>query len=185
MSRFTPIRSGWLRLSALLAVLLQVATPALPDDLQLDQPLRLQVIANDPDIDANFDRVAQVIAAANAEDLDDFITAFVPSRRPAIRREAGLFFVQHDLAVELSDCQVLSCSEDTAEVAVNYLATLDTGDVRVLALLILRRSGDDWHIESEAVVRRTVVKAGCATGTCGGAEPVVGGFCIGGRCQVQ
>jgi len=185
MGHFTLIRGGGLRLSALLAVLLRVATPAFPDDLQLDQPLRLQVVANDPDIDAILDRVAHVIAAANAEDLDDFITAFVPSRRPAIRREAGLFFVQHDLAVELTDRQVLSCSGDTAEVAVNYLATLDTGDVRVIAVLMLRRIGDGWHIESEAVVRRTVVKTGCATGTCGGAEPAVGGFCIGGRCQVQ
>lgn len=185
MSRCTRFCRGQLRLAVVLAVVLWNTIPACPEDLWKDRPVGLRVVAADRETDAILDRVDHVIAAANAEDLDDFIRGFAPSCRPAVRREAGLFFVQHDLAVELTDRQLLAQSEQAAEVAVNYLASLDSGDVRVISILALTRLDDTWYIASERVIRRTSEKSGCATGTCGEAVPVAGGFCIGGRCQVR
>ena len=181
-----PIPHGLLGQTFFLVVTLGMAMPLFPDDREQEiRDAQLRVIVPDRETTAILDRVAQVIEAANDENLDDFAKGFIPSRQAAIRWEAGLFFVQHELAIELTDCHMLICAEDTAEVAVNYLTTLEQGDVRVISVLILRRTDNDWHIESERVVRRTVVKDGCANGACGGPEPAIGGFCIGGQCQVR
>lgn len=48
-----------------------------------DQLLGLQVVAVDCETDAILRRVGHVIAAANAEDLDDFVGGFVASCHPA------------------------------------------------------------------------------------------------------
>ena len=124
---------------------------------------------------------AVVAVTGRADDV-----SFSGHRR--VRQQAGLLFAMHDLSLDLRDSHVLSESARSAEVAVNYDATLTATTFRVVSLVSLRRERDGWKIQRERVQAIAPIASGgvpSASGpTCLGGACAVRSPCAGGKCGV-
>jgi hypothetical protein len=126
--------------------------------------------------------------AANEEDLASYVSCFSSECQGRVRQQAGLLFATHDLSLDLRDSHVLSESARSAEVAVNYDATLTAATFRVISLVSLKRERDGWKIQRERVQAIAPIASGgvpSASGpTCLGGACAVRSPCAGGRCGV-
>ena len=126
--------------------------------------------------------------AANEEDLTSYVSCFSSDCQGRVRQQAGLLFAMHDLSLDLRDSHVLSESARSAEVAVNYDATLTATTFRVVSLVLLKQERDGWKIQRERVQSVTPIASSgmplqstsmCIGGSCATRSP-----CAGGRCGV-
>ena len=116
--------------------------------------------------------------AANEEDLASYVSCFSSDCQGRVRQQAGLLFAMHDLSLDLRDSHVLSESARSAEVAVNYDATLTATTFRVISLVSLKRERDGWKIQRERVQAIAPMYSG-------GVPSAGGPSCLGGACAVR
>ena len=60
-------------------------------------------------------------------------------------------FVQHDVAMELLDTQVIKAGRTTGEVAVKYRITLSEDRFVVVSLVAVKQENGYWRINSEQI----------------------------------
>lgn len=137
-----------------------------------------------PDVDETdiADCLELAVEAANKENLDGFLLCFASSARSAIRRQMALFFVRHEVAIDMLDKQCVARTRNRAEMAVHYTTSLTGQEYQVISTIELVREGERWVIRRESVVSRTVRRNNSSSDTpCGpaGCPPAP---CANGRC---
>lgn len=137
-----------------------------------------------PDVDETgiVDCLEMAVDAANKENLDGFLECFAASTRSSIRRQMALFFVRHEVAIDVRDKHFVGRQRNRAELVVNYTTSLATEEHEIVSFLTLVREDDRWVIGDESIVSRTVRRGrGSSDSACGpgGCPPAP---CLGGRC---
>ena len=112
---------------------------------------RVCVAAQNGDMTAIRDCLNNAVQAANSENLDDFCQCFAGPSRAKIRKQAAMRFVQHDVAMELLDTQVIKAGKTTGEVAVKYRITLSEDRFVVVSLVAVKQENGYWRINSEQI----------------------------------
>lgn len=112
---------------------------------------RIRVAAQNADETAIRDCLTNAIEAANSENLDGFCQCFAGSSRSKIRKQAAIRFVQHDVAMELLDSQVIKAGKTTGEVAVKYRLVLSEDRFDVVSLVAVKQENGYWRINSEKI----------------------------------
>jgi hypothetical protein len=97
------------------------------------------------------DCLHNAVEAANSENLDGFVNCFTGSTKSKIRRQAAICFVQHDVAMELLDTQVIKTGKTTGEVAVKYRLVLTEDRFDVVSLVAVKHENGYWRISSEKI----------------------------------
>jgi hypothetical protein len=97
------------------------------------------------------DCLSDAVEAANSENLDGFVNCFTGSMKSKIRKQAAIRFVQHDVAMELLDTQVIKAGKTTVEVAVKYRLVLTEDRFDVVALVAVKQENGYWRINSEKI----------------------------------
>lgn len=149
-----------------------------------DDPPPARVKMHIPDVDETdiADCLDFAVDAANKENLDGFLLCFASSARSSIRRQMALFFVRHDVAIDMLDKHFIARNRNRAEMAVNYTTVLTGQEYQIVSTIELVREGDRWVISRESVVSRTVRRSDsfsdspCGPGGCPPAP------CLGGQC---
>jgi len=90
------------------------------------------------------DCLSNAVEAANSENLDGFVNCFTGSTKPKIRKQAAIHFVQHDVAMELLDTQVIKAGKTTGEVAVKYRLVLSEDRFDVVSLVAMKQENGYW-----------------------------------------
>ena len=157
MSPFRP-RSVFPR-ATVAAVVLAACLPAaaatradsMTDELPVAARPRARV-APDSGLEADIRQCLEnAVDAVNEEDLDGFCACFTGPTKSKLRKQAALRFVQHDVAMELLDAQVLEAGQRTGEVAVKYRLVLSDDRFDVVALVAVKRDQGYWRISSEKI----------------------------------
>lgn len=140
------------------------------------------------------DCVQTAAQAVADEDLEAFVGCFSSQQRPRIRRKAAMMFVRHTLDLELIDSHVVTETDDKAELAVKYRATLSDESWDIVSVIGLVKEDGTWKIAREKVESKSRYDrggescSGCQAGGCGGAvmldtdDVPAGGGCANGRC---
>ena len=97
------------------------------------------------------DCLSNAVEAANSENLDGFVNCFTASTKSKIRKQAAIRFVQHDVAMELLDTQVIKAGKTTGEVAVKYRLVLSEDRFDVVSLVAVKQENGYWRINSEKI----------------------------------
>lgn len=100
------------------------------------------------DIKAQLNATAE---AATAEDLEGFLDCFTKASKTKIRKQAAVRFVQHAVAMEVLDAQVLKHGGNSSQAAVRYRLSLSEDQYDVVSLVALKRENGYWRIQSERV----------------------------------
>lgn len=100
------------------------------------------------DIEAHLHAAAE---AATAEDLDGFADCFTKASKAKVRKHAAFRFVQHAVAMEVLDAQVLKHAGNSSQAAVRYRLSLSGDQYDVVSLVALKRENGYWRIHSERV----------------------------------
>lgn len=117
---------------------------------ETSQP-RVRVAANNAEELHIRDRLNDAVQAANSENLDGFVDCFTGNTKSKIRKQAAIRFVQHDVAMELLDTQVIKVGKTTGEVAVRYRLLLSDDRFDVVALVAVKQEHGYWRIKSETI----------------------------------
>ena len=169
--------------AAVVLIATGLAAPARADDAATPPPARVAMVIPDPDETDIADCLEMAVDAANKENFDGFLECFATSTRSAVRRQMALFFVQHDVAIDLVDKQLVTRERDRAELAVNYTTSLTGQEYEIVSFLRLVREDNRWVIRDESIVSRTVRSSSGSSSPCGpgGCPPAP---CFGGQCGV-
>jgi hypothetical protein len=169
--------------AAVVLIATGLAAPARADDAATPPPARVAMVIPDPDETDIADCLEMAVDAANKENFDGFLECFATSTRSAVRRQMALFFVQHDVAIDLVDKQLVTRERDRAELAVNYTTSLTGQEYDIVSFLQLVRDDKRWVIRNESIVSRTVRRSSGSSSPCGpgGCPPAP---CFGGQCGV-
>jgi len=146
------------------------------------------------------DCVTAAADAASKENLEGFIECFAARRRHGMRRQVALLFVTHAVSIELLDSQVVSRTEDRAELVVKYRFTRSDEADEVVSVISLTREDGGWKISGEKIECRVSIDRYGDTSDSGeqifrfgggeavqqrGDSPRPGGGCANGRCGVN
>ena len=112
---------------------------------------RVRVTANNAEELDIRDCVSNAVEAANSENLDEFVNCFTGSTKSKIRKQVAIRFVQHDVAMELLDTQVIKAGKTTGEVAVKYRLVLSEDRFDVVSLVAVKQENGYWRISSEEI----------------------------------
>jgi hypothetical protein len=135
--------------AAVVAATLALPLPPLPAADPIPGRLRVDPGSGEAgDIEAHLNAAAE---AATAEDLDGFADCFTKSSRAKIRKQAAFRFVQHAVAMEILDAQVLKHGGNSSQAAVRYRLSLSDDQYDVVSLVALKRENGYWRIQSERV----------------------------------
>ena len=89
--------------------------------------------------------------AGNIHNLDECVNCFTGSTKSKIRKQVAIRFVQHDVAMELLDTQVITAGKTTGEVAVKYRLVLSGDRFDVVSLVAVKQENGYWRISSEEI----------------------------------
>lgn len=161
--------------AAVFAAAVTLAVPMLPAADSIPGRLRVDPGSGEVgDIKAQLNAAAE---AATAEDLDGFAECFTKSSKAKIRKQAAFRFVQHAVAMEILDAQVLRHGGNSSQAAVRYRLSLSEDQYDVVSLVALRRENGYWRIQSERVqTYEHQSPRSCAPSRYA---------CMGGTCQIQ
>ena len=120
--------------------------------------------------------LSAVCKATSSEDLDAFLDCFTTSTRRKLRKPAALMFVQHDVAMELIDQEIIQQTENKAQVAAKYTTTRSGNRYTVLSVVDMQKEHGYWKIAKEII--QTVDHEPPASCT------VSRYTCFGGQCRV-
>jgi hypothetical protein len=133
------------------------APPATAEDFPKDdetpaivRPRVRVAVHNGEEIDIR-DCLSNAVEAANSENLDGFVNCFTGNTKSKIRKQAAIRFVQHDVAMELLDTQVIKAGKTTGEVAVKYRLVLTEERFDVVSLVAVKQENGYWRINSEKI----------------------------------
>lgn len=142
---------------AMLLIVGGMACPAVAEGTRADAPAslaarpRVRVDDSGGDKTDIRDFLDTVVEAANAEDLETFSECFTGASRSKMRKQAALRFVQHDVAMDLLDTQVVKKGKTMAEVAVRYRVVLSDDTYDVVSLVAVKQENGYWKITSEKI----------------------------------
>lgn len=97
------------------------------------------------------DCLSNAVEAANAENLDAFCDCFTGPARSKLRKQAAIRFVQHNVAMELLDTQVIKAGKTSGELAVKYRLVLSDDRYEVVSLVAVKRENGYWRIDMERI----------------------------------
>lgn len=133
------------------------APPAMAEDFPKDDEApatvrpRVRVAAQNGEETDIRDCLSNAVEAANSENLDEFVNCFTGSTKSKIRKHTAIRFVQHDVAMELLDTQVIKAGKTTGEVAVKYRLLLSEDRFDVVSLVAMKQEHGYWRINSERI----------------------------------
>jgi len=124
-------------------------------------------------------RLADVAATCNREDLQAYAACFETRRRDTILRFAGPLFAQHALHMTIEDSHVMKVNKNHADIAVKYSISLTEHKFDILSIVHLKRSNETWLISRETI--QSFVEPQRPSPTC------MGGSCgrLGGGCPIR
>lgn len=121
--------------------------------------------------------------AANTENLDGYAKCFVDQVQKKIRTRAAILFVQHDIAMEVLDSQILEQSQNKGEIIVKYRAVFTTQQFDIVSVVGLKKEKGEWKIAGEKIKtsQQQTMESSCSS------TPirVFGGGCANGQCGVR
>ena len=155
--RHASARASMVVIAAGLLLMVFSAPPAIAQDFLSDdktRPLerpRVRVAVHNGEETDIRDCISNAVEAANSENLDGFVNCFTGSTKSKIRKQAAIRFVQHDVAMELLDTQVIKAGKTTGEVAVKYRLVLTEERFDVVSLVAVKQENGYWRINSEKI----------------------------------
>jgi len=121
--------------------------------------------------------LSAVCEAVNSERLDEFLDCFTSTAKKKLRKPAAVFFVEHEVSMDLLDSQIIEQGEARSEAAVKYRTKCSDDTYTVVSFVDLKKENGYWKISKERI--QTVEHS--SPSMCSPSRYA----CFGGQCRVR
>ena len=121
-----------------------------------------------PNYNLNDDSVKFFIKKLASDISNEDLSACENSYKSFNRREAAIFFAEHQVSINLMDAHVVANNGKEAEVALKYSMVVDRNIITFISFMRLKEFEGQWKVMGEKICKKNWENPSCVGGRCGG-----------------